>query len=75
VKAFNDGRDAFTYFSGGWSSWTTSITDLNGDGRSDVLLYNPANGVWVQALSLASGGFAYVAGFWGANAVPIVEGN
>jgi hypothetical protein len=48
-----------------WSAgWQLQVTDLNGDGQSDVLLYAPASGVWYQALHTGSGLFTYTTGTW-----------
>ena len=62
-KVINSGS-AFSYFAGGWDSWTPTIADLNGDGRSDVLLYDPASGVWFQALTTTPGAFTYTTGMF-----------
>jgi hypothetical protein len=57
----NDGT-AFEHIAGGWARWTISVTDLNGDGRSDVFLFDPATGQWYQALTTTPGAFAYTSG-------------
>ena len=46
--------------------WTPFIVDLNGDGRSDVFLYDAGNGVWYRAVSTGdgTGGFDYTVGPW-----------
>jgi hypothetical protein len=52
----------FTYVSGGWRpGWATTIVDLNGDGRSDVFLFDPLTREWYQAVATPSA-FAYTAG-------------
>lgn len=59
----------FRYYTGGWAAgWTIKILDLNGDGLSDVFLYNQATGVWYRCISSAviSNGFSYSGGGWAA---------
>jgi hypothetical protein len=34
-----------------------TLTDVNGDGRSDLVLYDPATGATTLAFSQANGGF------------------
>jgi hypothetical protein len=43
--------------------------DLNGDGRADVIIYNPANGTAYTGLSTGNPAnpFTYVPSFWGLN--------
>jgi VCBS repeat protein/FG-GAP repeat protein len=57
----------FDIRSGIWEpGWGVTILDLNGDGRSDVFLYDPTNGIWHSALMGApADDFAYVSGLWG----------
>ena len=45
---------------------TPTIADLNGDGRSDVLFYEPASGAFERCTSVGDGtfGFDCVAGGW-----------
>ena len=38
--------------------------DLDGDGRTDLFLYNAANGMWQEAYSDGAGDFTYAAGQW-----------
>ena len=45
-------------------SWDIYATDLDGDGRDDLLLYR-ADGLWVQALATGRGSFSYGTGTWG----------
>jgi hypothetical protein len=40
------------------------VTDFNGDGWSDVLLYNPTSGQWFQAMNAGVGAFTYGMGLW-----------
>jgi hypothetical protein len=43
--------------------------DLNGDGRADVIIYNPANGTAYTGLSTGNPAnpFTYAPSFWGLN--------
>jgi hypothetical protein len=66
----NDGT-SFSYDFGVWASWQTYVTDLNGDGNSDVFLYSPQTGMWYQALTSAAGGFSYMSGYWAPGLEPI----
>ena len=52
----------FTYYPGTWARWTTSIVDFDGDGKSDVLLLDPASGFWYQGLSTVPSTFSYTSG-------------
>ena len=61
VKVINTGT-AFTYVGGGWRLWESSIVDLNGDGNSDVFLYDRPSGVWVRAVTNSAGQFVYNSG-------------
>ena len=57
-----------------WSlGWNIYPTDLNGDGRTDFLLYHPGTGVWYQARNIFIGNFAYSTGTWSPNLVIIVR--
>jgi hypothetical protein len=48
-----------------WSSgWQLYPTDLNGDRRTDFLLYDPSTGAWYQARNLVTGSFSYSSGSW-----------
>ena len=70
VQALNhltqaDGADggAFTAHPGVWASGArVALGDLDGDGRDDVLLSDPATGAWVQSLTDGAGGFTYRGG-------------
>ena len=66
VLAVGEGaRLDFVLTPGQWDpGWTVSITDLNNDGKADILV-NRADGVWVQATNTGVGTFTYVAGNWG----------
>ena len=59
VQALNHGGDGtFTYTLGNWdSSWTVVPSDLDGDGLTDMFVYNFATGVWVKCFVDGSGGF------------------
>ena len=50
IQALNNGGDGtFTYTLGNWdSSWTVVPSDLDGDGLTDMFVYNFATGVWVK---------------------------
>ena len=59
VKCFVDGSGGFEAYAGrapGVRAGRSRPADLNGDGRDDFFLYNPANGVWVEAFSQAGFG-------------------
>ena len=57
------GRFAVT--SSVWTpGWTVATGDVNGDGRGDVVLYDPATGVWFQSVTVGPGVFAYGSGSW-----------
>jgi hypothetical protein len=45
--------------------WQVSVADLDGDGRTDVLLYRPTDGVWFTALNTGPGTFKWTTGNWG----------
>lgn len=60
-KVINTGS-AFTYSTGGWALWSTTVVDLNGDAKSDVFLVNPSTGKWYQALTTTPGEFMYTTG-------------
>ena len=65
MKVLVGSGGAFSYIVGQW--WTgleVRPVQLNGDGLMDFLLYNPANGAWAQAFSVAGGGFTYSGGQW-----------
>ena len=57
-----------TYANGGatasWKFTTSSLMDLNGDNRGDVLTYSPASGAWARQTSQAAGGFTSNSGSW-----------
>jgi hypothetical protein len=44
--------------------WGVYPTDLNGDGRTDLFLYNAGTGQYFQAWNLFLGSFAYFGGGW-----------
>jgi glucose/arabinose dehydrogenase len=60
-KVVNSGS-AFSYFGGGWDSWSLAVADLSGDNRSDVLLHDPTSGIWFQAETTTPGAFTYTTG-------------
>ena len=61
-----DGAGNFTV--GGsqiWSlGWNVYLSDLNGDARADIVLYDPATGVWYHARNQTTGAFVYRNGTW-----------
>jgi len=38
--------------------------DLDGDGRGDVVLYDPVTGLWFECLTVGPGVFTYRTGTW-----------
>ena len=60
--------------SGAWvTGWNLYMTDLNADGRTDILLYNPSTGVWYVARNLSIGTFNYTNGTWATGLTIIVK--
>jgi hypothetical protein len=50
---------------GTWDrAWAVYPADLNGDGLSDLLLYDRTTGAWSQAINVGSGRFVYTSGTW-----------
>ncbi len=48
-----------------WSpGWQTLVTDLDGDRRSDLILYNATTAQWFQCLNRTLGSFTYGSGTW-----------
>ncbi len=60
-KVINTGS-GFSYAGGGWAYWQTVVSDLNGDGRSDVLLFSPFSQAWYRAITTTQGSFTYTSG-------------
>ncbi len=55
----------FIYTTGVWApGWQVHLADLNGNGRVDVVLYNPTSGQWFRCLNAATGVFSYTTGVW-----------
>ena len=53
----------FAVSSGVWlAGWQSAVTDLNNDGRSDVALYHPQQGLWAKVVTSNPGVFEYVIG-------------
>jgi VCBS repeat protein/FG-GAP repeat protein len=60
---------SFTYLPGEvrWANyWTVTVADFNGDGQSDLFLYDPAGGHYFRVLWV-NGVTQYDGGLWGAN--------
>ena len=46
----------FQYACGGWrAGWQAHVADLDGNGLSDVFLYDAASGIFVGATSVGDG--------------------
>jgi hypothetical protein len=57
-----------------WTTgWQLHTLDLNGDNRTDFVLYNPSTGAWYQARNLTLGTFSYNNGAWAAGLTMIVK--
>jgi hypothetical protein len=58
--------DAHQYEFAWATGWNISVADFDADGKSDLFLYNPANGQFFKALNNTStlGTFTYVGGTW-----------
>jgi hypothetical protein len=69
-RVFTGPDGSFTYEAGAvrWaSSWRVTAGDFDGDGRSDVFLYDPASGVWFVVQFTGGGNATYTAGLWAPN--------
>jgi hypothetical protein len=56
-----------TTLSGNWTPHLTIATgDVNGDGRTDLLLYDRATGAWSLGVGRGAGRFAFTSGEWSA---------
>lgn len=72
TKALSTGSGTFTYVAGQWDPATNEFatgsdihtTDLDGDGRDDLLLFK-SDGRWAQAFASGRDGFRFTAGNWG----------
>jgi hypothetical protein len=62
----SNGAGNFTNAGGqAWSlGWNLYPSDVNGDFRGDIVLYDPQTGVWYQARNLVNGSFSYNNGTW-----------
>jgi hypothetical protein len=60
-KVLNNGS-TFSYFGGGWALWQTAVSELNGDGKSDVFLYDRWSRLWYRAITTTPGAFTYTTG-------------
>ena len=71
----SNGLGAFTTVgSSQWvTGWTIYMTDLNGDKRTDIFVYNPNSGIWYQARNLTNGTFTYSTGNWPTNLTIVVR--
>jgi hypothetical protein len=66
LEVLSDGVGGFVYAGGQtWPlGWQIHFTDVNGDGRADVVLYDSIRGVWYQARNFVNGAFTYSTGTW-----------
>lgn len=59
-------QQRFDIYRGVWGTgWRITVFDANGDGKTDLFLYNPASGRWFIATAAGAGDFAYTEGLWG----------
>jgi hypothetical protein len=56
-----------------WASgFQVTVTDIDADGRADLLLYNPADGRWFQCITIAPGEFRFNSGNFGTGWTTVV---
>ena len=65
-RAYDPGTGDFDYTLGTWApGWQIIPVDFNGDGKSDLFLYNKLTGDWYRVL-LDGTDFQYTRGLWSA---------
>jgi hypothetical protein len=56
-----------------WASgFQVTVTDIDADGRADLLLYNPTDGRWFQCITTGLGEFRFNTGNFGAGWTTVV---
>ncbi|MFB3855019.1 MAG: FG-GAP repeat domain-containing protein [Vicinamibacterales bacterium] len=67
-KCINNGSGGFQYLGGTMPSYRQFwMADWDGDGISDVFMYNPATGAWTKQYNIVGGGFTPYEGSWSPN--------
>ncbi len=62
------------YHPGQWSpGWDIYVVEVNGDRRSDLLLYGAGTGQWYQAVTTGPGTFSFGTGFFDPGATVVAE--
>lgn len=52
--------------------WTVNRADFNGDGTTDLFLYNPVTGVWLKAIDNREGTYSFYGYQWAGGWTPYV---